>query len=39
MAPSVAQEPIGQPEIQVKKAFDEKAHESVSTLTSARWIK
>jgi hypothetical protein len=39
MAPSVAQEPINQPEVQVKKAFDKKAHESVSTLTSARWTK
>jgi hypothetical protein len=39
MAPSIAQEPINQPEIEVKKAFDEKAHESVSILTSARWRK
>jgi sulfonate dioxygenase len=30
MAPSVAQEPIPQPEIQVKQAFDEKTHQGVS---------
>lgn len=30
MAPSIAQEPIPQPEIQVKRAFDETTHQGVS---------
>jgi hypothetical protein len=30
MAPSIAQEPVHEPEIQVKHAFDEKAHQGVS---------
>jgi hypothetical protein len=30
MAPSIAQEPVHEPEIQVKHAFDEKTHQGVS---------
>jgi hypothetical protein len=30
MAPSIAQDPVEHPQIQVKQAFDDKAHQGVS---------
>lgn len=32
MAPSVAQDPIPQPEIQVKQAYDQNTHQGVSVI-------